>query len=81
MQCSKIHDRLDKLGIDPPCCYQRSSFKASNAIFRAPSYVLLPPMNPEAWTKTHPGIPVSSDSWSPRTPRHGSGSGSLHREL
>jgi len=28
MQCSKIHDRLDKLGIDPPCCYQRSSFQS-----------------------------------------------------
>lgn len=42
------------------------------AISRAPSCVLFPPMKPLAWTKMQPGIPLSSDSASSRTPRHSS---------
>ena len=66
------------------CCTCFSNYygeppKACSAIFRAPSRVRLPPMNPEVWTNTHPAIPVSSDNCSSRRPRHGSGSGCLHR--
>ena len=40
----------------------------------APASVLLPPINPEAWTKIPPEMPVSAESSSSRMPRHCSGS-------
>jgi len=41
----------------------------------APSKVLFPPMNPAAWTKTHPLVPQISSSPSSRKPLQASGSG------
>ena len=45
------------------------------AMASAPSYVLFPPMNPAACTKTHPSIPLTSSSAASRTPLHAAGSG------
>lgn len=50
------------------------------AISRAPSWFLLPPINPPVWTKMQPSIPLSSDSASSRTPRHSSSRDSLGQE-
>ncbi|KAL1836636.1 hypothetical protein VTK73DRAFT_5001 [Phialemonium thermophilum] len=53
----------------------RQLSRAFCAIANAPSKVLFPPMNPAAWTNTHPGIPEILSSSSSRNPLHASGSG------
>ena len=50
---------------------QRSN--AFTAISMAPFLVLLPPMKPEAWTKTQSSIPANEDSSASRIPRQDSG--------
>merc|ERR1719397_1186203 len=47
------------------------------AMSTAPSYDLLPPMNPEACTNIPFGIPDTLDRVSSRSPRHFSNSGNL----
>lgn len=52
--------------------------RVARAMFRAPSRVRCPPMKPLAWTKMQPGIPLTWSRASSRSPRHGSGRGSLY---
>ena len=47
--------------------------KAFLAIATAPSKLWDPPMKPEAWTKMHPGMPETSDSFSSLKPLHSTG--------
>lgn len=54
-------------------CYIYSA-SAARAMAKAPSYVSLPPMKPEAWQKTPPGMPETFDRSASRTPRQASGS-------
>ena len=59
--------------------YQSASLKSSalTAISSVPSLVVLPPMKPDACTKTQLSTPHFLLSSSPRSPLHGSGRGSL----
>ena len=50
------------------------------AISKTPSLVSLPPINPPAWTKIQPGIPLSWLKDSSRIPRHSSNKLSLMKK-
>lgn len=65
--------------MDPFTIFSSQSCRALVAIAMAPSRVAFPPMNPEAWTKMHPGMPVNSDSCSSRTPLHLRGANGLSK--
>lgn len=55
------------------CFYSSLKDKAFLAMVRAPTLELAPPINPPAWTKIHPSIPLTLSKSLSRIPRQGAG--------